>query len=125
VTILSELIEKMKDDEKSNLQQISELCDQINEEEKGNIQHHDHLPKGPNIFLSLEVPGRTVKEVAYLTLERESEDLYLAVLYTIPILQTRNPDSSTKKQRVWEIENHRPEKILTEYAKKYKYLRGE
>ena len=125
VTILRELIEKMKEDKKDDLQQITELCDRIKKEEEESITHHDHLPKGPNIFLALEVPGRTVKEVAYLTLERESEDLYLAVLYTIPITQTRKPDASVKKQRVWEIEDHRPEKILTEYAKQFKYLRGE
>lgn len=122
MTILSELIEKMKDDEKGNLQQIVELCDQIHEEEKENIKHHDHIPKGPNIFLVLEVPGRTIKEIGYLTLERESENLYLTVLYTI---STQHVNATIKKQKVWEIDDHRPEKILTEYAKKYKYLRGE
>lgn len=125
MTLLRTIIDEMKKDEKDNLQQIRELCDQINKEEKGTLEHESHLPKGPNIFLSLEVPGRTVKEVAYLTLERETEDLYLAVLYTIPLLQLRMPDSNPKRQKVWEIEDHRPEKILTEYAKHYKHLRGE
>lgn len=125
MTILRELIEQMKSDKKDNLQQIRELCDRIAEEEKRNIEHDSHLPFGPNIFLALEVPGRNTKEVAYLTLERETPDLYLAVLYTIPLLQLRMPDSGVKRQRVWEIEDHRPEKILTEYAKHYKYLRGE
>jgi len=125
MTLLREIIAQMKEDKKDNLQQIRELCDQIKEEEKGNVEHKSHLPKGPNIFLALEVPGRTSKEVAYLTLERESEDLYLAVLYTIPLLQIRMPDTGVKRQKVWEIEDHRPEKILTEYAKQYKYLRGE
>jgi len=120
--LLQDIIENMNKDEKDKLQQIRELCDQISEEET--IEHESKLPAGPNIFLSLEVPGRNDKEVAYLTLERESEDLYLAVLYTIATTQLSNPDSGLKRQRVWTIEDHRPEKILTEYAKQYKFLRG-
>ena len=125
MTILRELIEQMKSNKKDNLQQIRELCDRIMQEEKSNITHKSHLPVGPNIFLALEVPGRNSKEVAYLTLERETEDLYLAVLYTIPLMLLKIPTSGLRRQMVWEIEDHRPEKILTEYAKHYKYLRGE
>jgi hypothetical protein len=121
--ILQQLLSELKTDD--NTQKVRELCDQIAKEEKQNQQHSDHLPIGPNIFLALEIPGRTSKEIAYLTLERETADLYLTVLYTIPLLQMRMPDSSLKRQRVWEINDHRPEKILTEYAKINKYLRGE
>jgi hypothetical protein len=71
------------------------------------------------------VPGRTNKEIAFLTLERENADLYLAVFYTMPLLHTRMPEASLKRQKVWEINDHRPEKILTEYAKVNKFLRGE
>lgn len=125
MTLLREIIESMTKDKKDILQQIRELCDRIAKEEKENIVHDSHLPVGPNVLLSLEVPGRTDKEVAYLTLERESEDMYFAGLYTIPLLQTRMPETSVKRQKVWTIEDHRPEKILTEFAKKYKFLRGE
>jgi len=125
VSLLRTIIEEMEKDGKDNLQKIRELCDQISKEEAENITHETHLPKGPNIILSLEVPGRNTKEIAYLTLEREGPALYLAVLYTIPLLQIRMPDSSLKRQKVWTIEEERPEKILTEYAKKYKFLRGE
>jgi len=125
VSLLRTIIEQMEKDGKDNLQKIRELCDQISKEEAENITHETHLPKGPNIILALEVPGRTSKEVAYLTLEREGPALFLACLYTIPLLQIRMPDSSLKRQKVWTIEEERPEKILTEYAKKYKFLRGE
>lgn len=125
MTILRELIQKMKEEEKDDLQQIRELCDQILEEENKTIEHSDNLPVGPNIFLALEVPGRTDKEIAYLTLERETENVYITALYTISTIQLSNPDSGLKRQRVWAIEDHRPEKILTEYAKQYKYIRGE
>lgn len=125
MTILSEILEKMKSEGKSNLDQMRELCDEIMKEEKDSISHQTNCPLGPNIFLALEVPGRNIKEVAYLSLERESEDLYLSVLYTVSITQANNPNAGLKRQKVWEIEDHRPEKILTEYAKQYKYLRGE
>jgi hypothetical protein len=121
--ILQQLLEELKTDDK--LQQIRELCDQIQEEEFNPQDHNDHKPVGPNIFLALEVPGRTSKEIAFLTLERESADLYLAVFYTMPLLHTRMPEASLKRQKVWEINDHRPEKILTEYAKVNKFLRGE
>ena len=123
--ILKELLEELKTD--SNVEKIRELCGEIFEQEKSNIENALLLPKGPNIFLSLEVPGRNQSEIAFLCLERESEDIYLLVLFVIRRSEL-NKSSETvimKKQRVWEINDHRPEKILTEYAKQYKYLRGE
>jgi len=125
VGILKELLEELKTD--SNVEKIRELCGEIFEQEKSNIENALLLPKGPNIFLSLEVPGRNQSEIAFLCLERESEDIYLLVLFVIRRSEL-NKSSETvimKKQRVWEINDHRPEKILTEYAKQYKYLRGE
>ena len=123
MAILEQLIAELKTDDKT--QQVRELCDQIIKEEGPNIKHIQHLPSGPNIFLALEVPGRTTKEVAYLTLERESEELYLTVLYTIPLTQVHNNQASLKRQKVWEIKDNRPQKILTQYAKVNKHLRGE
>ncbi len=117
MTLLKQLLGEIKSD--NRLDKLRQLCDQIIKEE--NKSTHKQLPKGPNIILALEVPGRTSKEIAFLTLERESEDIYLSVLYTLPILG----DDKLKKQRVWEIKDHRPEKILNNYLKVYKYLRGE
>ena len=122
-TILQKVLSEIESED--DTEKIRKLCYQINEEEKSNIKNDGYLPVGPNIFLSLEVPGRNDKELAFLALERESADLYLSVLYTIAKTQLRKPDWSLKRQRVWEIEDHRPEKILTNYAKTYKYLRGE
>jgi len=119
VGILQELLKEIKGDD--NTEKIRKLCDKIAKEEEKNIKNFLMLPKGPNIFLSLEVPGRTTKENAFLILERESEDKYLLVLY---ITMTWG-ESRLKRQKVWEIDDHRPEKILTNYAKKYKFLRGE
>lgn len=121
--ILQEILSEIKAD--NNIDKIRELCDEIFEQEKHMIEHDLYLPKGPNIFLSLEVPGRNGSEIAFLCLERESEDVYLVVLFTINRSQLSNENVNMKKQRVWEINEHKPDRILTEYAKKYKYLRGE
>jgi len=123
LTILQSILAEIKTDDKT--QKVRELCDQIQKEEQTNITHIKQLPKGPNIFLALEVPGRTKKEIAFLTLERETADLYLTILYSMSIAQISKDDSSLKRQKVWEIPDDRPEKILTHYAKQYKFLRGE
>ena len=129
--ILTKLLKEIKSSDKDDtLEKIRTLCDQIFEQEKVNITHDTILPTGPNIFLTLEVPGRIKGEIAFLSLERESDDVYLAVLFVTDekefkrsIKQKDSP--SIKRQRVWQINDHRPEQILTQYAKRYKFLRGE
>lgn len=125
MTLLGDIIKELDTD--STIETLQVLCDQIFEEELDNIENRDVLPTGPNILLSLEVPGRVKSEIAFLSLERESEDVYLAVLFVIDKKQLEKEsleDVSIKRQRIWQINDHRPEKILTEYAKKYKLLRG-
>jgi len=127
VGILQKILEEIKSDD--NLEKIRILCDQIFDQEKASIEHIRILPKGPNLLLVLEVPGRIKREIAFLALERESEDLYLSVLFVTSkeeLQKTKTQGSpSIKRQRVWQINDHRPEQILTEYAKRYKFLRGE
>jgi hypothetical protein len=126
VAILRKMLEEIKTD--SNLEKMREMCDNITKEEGPKVKHHPILPKGPNLFIVLEVPGRIKDEIAFLALERESEDLWLNVLFITTkkefALREKN-DPSIKRQRVWEIKDSRPEKILTEYAIRYKFLRGE
>ena len=123
MTILNKLLSEIKSDD--NTEQIRILCDKIAEEEKKNVRNGKLLPKGPNIFLSLEVPGRNSKELAFLTLERESEDKYLSVLYTIPTFKLAVGDEALKRRKVWPIDDHRAQKVLSSFAKTYKFLRGE
>lgn len=119
MTVLQELLDELKGDDNTDI--VRQMCDRIAKEEKRNIENHLSLPQGPNIFLALEVPGRTKTEIAFLCLERENEDKYLAVMFVKP----KRGNKPLKRQRVWEINDHRPVKILTEYAMKYKFLRGE
>lgn len=125
MTILQELLAGIKSDDFS--EQIKTVCDAIFKEEEKNIAHKDILPKGANIFLSLEVPGRIQNEIAFLTLEREGPFEFIAVLYTINKLEymkKKVEELSFKKTKVWEINEDKPEKILAAYARQYKFLRG-
>ena len=119
MSILSKLLSEIKSDDK--VQQLRELCFRIYKEEESSIKNIDYLPKGPNIFLSLEVPGRTEKEIAFLSLEREYSEEYIVVLFS----KLQVPESTLKRQKTWKTVEGNPEKILTTYARIYKHLRGE
>ena len=122
MTILKQILDEIKTDDKT--QKLKQLCDKIQREETDG-KEDEIAPTGPNIFLSLEVPGRTTKEIAFLTLERETNSKYLVILYTMLKSQISNKIISLKRRSVSEIEDNRPEKILTFYAQKLKYLKGE
>ena len=121
--ILGTLIKQMGTD--NRLQQMMQLCTMITEEEAPSIKHPDKLPYGPNIFLSIEVPPQKRKYISYLTLEREDEDTWVAVLYGMLEKNYENKDEHPKLVRAHEIKDHRPAKIVKEFAKKVKLYRGE
>lgn len=123
MTVFEKIISELESDDKA--QQVREICDKIQEEEKSNIIVPERLPKGPNIFLSLSVPGKRKGEIGYLTLERESPEMYLVVFLTIRNEHLMNTKIGLKRQKVWEVNDIRPEKVLIQYAKIYKFLRGE
>jgi len=123
MTILGELIKSINTGD--NLEKIQILCSQIFEEEKDNQEYLEKHPKGPNLLLVLEVPGSIQTELGFLGLERESEDAYVIVLYAIKKQEIDHDEPSIKKKRTWIINDSRPEKILTSYAKQYKILIGE
>lgn len=128
MSILTDLISEMKTDDLT--QRVRELCDKIYAEESETMECLKYGPRGPNIFLCLEVPGKTLHDVGFLTLERESEDLYLVVFWSIQKsklaldlepMETDRP----RKIKVHEVADHRADKILTHYAKWYKFYKGE
>jgi len=124
MTVLRELLNEIKTDD--NLETIRVLCDTIYEEEKPNQKYPDKRPFGPNLFLVLEVPGSLQGEVGFLGLERESEDVYLVILFTSTKINIDSEDPQIiKRKKVWEINDSRSDKILTTYAKHYKILIGE
>lgn len=122
--LLKELIDKQYD----LTSQIRTICDDITKEEKENFKHPELLPTGPRVFLSLEVPGRYDKEIGFLTLEREDEEKYIAVYFTLEkykISEDIDKTPAPRRRKVWEINEYRAEKILTEFAMKLKLLRGD
>ncbi len=125
--ILQELLKEIKSDDMT--QQIREICDSIYEEESSNFLFPNQEPKGSNVFLALEVPGRYTKEIGYLTLERQSKELYIAVFHTLDKnrIDIENPEATpiARRQKVWEIDENKSEKILMKFAKICKMLRGE
>lgn len=130
MSILRDLISNMKTNDL--VEQIRILCDQILEQESKDMKYIDYRPQGANIFLCLQIPGSTKKDIGFLALERDNEDLWLASFWSISetlLMETLNKDatisSSPRKKKVHEIKDHRPEKILTEYAKLFKFYHGE
>jgi len=120
------ILDKLLDEIKSNKldEQVMELCDLIRIEEHENIKHHIHLPKGPNVFLALEVPASRKNEIAFVCLEREFKEQYVITLWGGYMPKVMK-DGILKKLKVWEIKEVKANKILTEYAKIIKYMKGE
>jgi len=124
-TLLSE-IESSDVDE-----QVKQLCDQIMDEERGEEKQPYRGPDGPNVFLTLEI-GKDQKEIFFLTLEREEPEKYIVAHYAkkrgLLVGRGMNPEDRQpplKRIKAWEVKQSKAAKIVTEFAKKLKYLRGE
>lgn len=127
MTILESILEEINTSDLT--EQVRELCEKIYVEQQPNFKYPEVEPVGPNIFLSVEVPGKTDREVGYLSLEREGEEEYIAVFETIEtkkiVKGNREESPSLRRQKVWEINENKATKILTKFAKIYRTLRGE
>jgi len=125
--IIQELLKEVKS---SNLtQQVREICDKIIEQEKDKQEYLELAPSGSTVFLSLEVPGRNNKEIGFLTLEREDEEVYVIVYQTIEKHRININDLKNsitpRRRKTWVVNEFKAEKILLTYAKKLKMLKGE
>lgn len=119
MSILKTLID---DARKENLDLDSELrviCDTISEEEKNNSRD---IPTGPNIYLAIEVPGITKRDICFVCLERESRGKFIASLWSKQNLGSTTP---IKRTVVWEIKEDKAERILGFFADKVAFMRGE
>ena len=127
--ILNELLLEIKSSDIDEKVRI--ICDRIISEEKDNITCPKYLMEGPNVFLCLDVPGRTSRELSWLALERESKEKYIIRLWT---KRKRKPEVDKDGKEIetpikissqWSINENSPEKILKQYVEKLKYLKGE
>ena len=126
--ILKILLEEIKTPNADLTQQVRELCDLIMIQELPNMKYPELAPKGSTVFLSIEAPGRYNWEIGFLTLEREDMETYIAVYYTLEKHRINEDMEKTvppRRRKVWVINEHKAEKILTQFAVKLKMLRGE
>jgi len=124
-TILDQLIKEISKEEMSPLDQLRMLCDEIYREEKPNQMYEKWAPTGPNTILCLEVPGKIKTQIGFLTLQREFKENYVAIYWTMYKSEVNSENPKMIRQQSWEINEEKPKKILTEYAKAYKFIRGE
>jgi len=123
MTILGDIIKEFAENDLTL--QVKKICEEIHNEEIQKCKHTERLPTGPNTFLSIEIPGIKSNQVSYLALERESEEQYLIVLWSIYTKFYVDETKNLKKIKVWEINENKAEKILINFAKTVKLLRGE
>ncbi len=127
--ILKILLEEIKTPNADLTQQVREICDQIMAQELPNMKYPTLAPKGSTVFLSIEAPGRYNWEIGFLTLEREDMETYVAVYHTLEKnrINEENIEETIppRRRKVWVINEHKAEKVLTQFAVKLKMLRGE
>jgi len=103
-------------------QEIRELCDLIMKEEVPKMKYPQLAPKGPNKFAIIEIDGPNKKQKGFLSLERETEEDYIGVLWTLRLDKKENP---LRKKVVHKIEGNSAKKIIYQFAKLVKFYRGE
>lgn len=129
MTILAELLEKTKDNPLDA--QMKQICDEIQEEEELNFKDlKNEKPVGPNIFLSVLVPGLTSIEINFLCLEREFPGVYIVTLWSKFVskdvgISAQGKTTANKRIKVWECKENTTQKILEFYSKTFKFIKGE
>lgn len=127
--ILDDVISEFKTD--NMIIQLRELCSKIAQEERENNKHASRLPRGPNVFLALEIPPLKDGEISYLSLERdmslegEGGTDWLIFVWTMNVKLYHSDTKGLKRVKAYKIEGRSAKKILTQFAKKVKFYRGE
>ena len=116
--IIEELLKEIKDSEIDI--KVKKICDKIQEEENEEITDKDIMPKGANVFLSLQVK-KLDKEIFFITLERESPETYFIGLY----FKKRDRKTALKRVKYWDVKYSKPERILREFGKMFKFIQGD
>jgi hypothetical protein len=119
MTILKNLIQDLKNDPSSNIDEaVKKICDSIFDEEKGKFLYPTKMPKGANIFLAIECEGKEYGETGYLCLERDAPGVFFVGYWS----GSSSGNSNLKRVKAWDIRETEVEKIMLEYAKILKYL---
>jgi hypothetical protein len=122
--ILEDMLKKVKDFPLDD--QLKHFCDEIQKEEEEKFKDlKNEKPVGPNIFLSILVPGLTKNEINFLCLERDFPGVYITSLWSKPIDKDEKIKKTIKRIKVWECKENTAQKILEFYAKAHKFIRSE
>jgi hypothetical protein len=82
-------------------EQVKFICDKIQEDEDLKIIDKDFKPKGPNIFLSVQVPGITANDICFICLERERKENFIISIWT----KQKDRNSTLKRSQVQDVSN--------------------
>jgi len=119
MNLIDNLLEKVKDLPFDD--QVKIICDKIQEEEDLKIIDKDLKPKGPNIFLSLQVPGITEKDICFLCLEREASQKYIISIWT----KQKDRNTNLKRSQVQDMTNvDSIKKLLYLFTEKISLMRA-
>jgi len=124
MTVLSDLLEKVKNNPLDD--QMKHICDQIQveEEEKFKVLAKEK-PKGSNIFLAILIPEITKNEIDFLCLERDFPGSYIISLWSKQRLKDGTDLGTIKRVKVWECKEIYVQKILESYSKILKFMKGD
>ena len=127
MTILDDLLAQVKDSEFD--EQVQQICNQISEEETPKAAHADILPKGPNIFLSVEVEPKVIGIPTFVCLEREYKESYIITMWMKREDQNTEEgtiEMPTRRVKIFPVnlENAKVRDILTKFAEVIQYTKG-
>lgn len=100
--------------------QMKIICDELQAEIDKDGVNPDR-PIGPNIFLSMNVPGITNKDLCFLCLEREEKGKYIVSLWS----KQKDRITQCKRTKVIPITSNKAEEILNIFASNVSYMKGE
>lgn len=113
--MIDELMENIEENEVDY--QLKEVCDTIQKEEDENTnvlevdQNGNYIrPEGPNIFLTIPCQGSLKRLPAFMVLEREFPGDFNASLWY-------QKGYVFHRSKVWNIREHKPKKILSEFSR--------
>lgn len=119
MNVIDEMLEKVKD--LSFDEQVHFICDKIQEQEDSKIKNKDLKPKGPNIFLSIQVPGITTNDICFVCLEREVAKKYIISIWT----KQANRNTNLKRSNVQDVSNiDNVKKLLYMFTEKISLMRS-
>lgn len=113
--MIDEILETIEENDTD--MQLKQLCDQIQQEEDENTdalevdENNRYIrPDGPNIFLVVPCQGVLREQSTFLVLEREFPGEFNASLWY--------PKGDTfYRSKFWNIREHKPKKILSEFSR--------